>query len=68
MAEPYPMRQAILDALKTAAPRPKTPTYQNVSTLISAALSPPASIDPPATLDELREQITDALESKGVLP
>ncbi|MFG3438512.1 ABC transporter substrate-binding protein [Nonomuraea sp. NPDC047897] len=68
MAEPYPMRQAILDALKTAAPRPKTPTYQNVSTMISAALSPPAAIDPPATLGELREQIGEALRSQGVLP
>ncbi|WP_109530841.1 ABC transporter substrate-binding protein [Nocardia aurea] len=68
MAEPYPMRHAILDALKTAAPRPKTPTYQNVSTMISAALSPPAEIDPPVTLAELREQISAALQSKGVLP
>ncbi|WP_113701338.1 ABC transporter substrate-binding protein [Nonomuraea lactucae] len=68
MAEPYPMRDAILDALKTAAPRPKTPTYQNVSTMISAALSPPAEIDSPVTLAELREQISAALQSKGVLP
>ncbi|MEV0143491.1 MULTISPECIES: ABC transporter substrate-binding protein [unclassified Nonomuraea] len=68
MAGPYPMRQAILDALKTAAPRPKTPTYQNVSTTISAALSPPAAVDPPVTLAELREQISLALRSQGVLP
>ncbi|GAA2293669.1 ABC transporter substrate-binding protein [Nonomuraea roseoviolacea subsp. roseoviolacea] len=68
MAGPYPMRQAILDALKTAAPRPKTPTYQNVSTTISAALSPPASIVPPVTLARLREQIALALRSQGVLP
>ncbi|MEU7003788.1 ABC transporter substrate-binding protein [Nonomuraea sp. NPDC046570] len=68
MVRPYPMRQAILDALKSAAPRPKTPTYQNVSTVTSAILSPPAAIDPPATLAELREQIADALRSKGVLP
>ncbi|GAA4100688.1 ABC transporter substrate-binding protein [Nonomuraea soli] len=68
MAEPYPMRQAILDALKTAAPRPKTPTYQNVSTMISAILSPPAAIQPASTLVQLRQQISDALQSKGVLP
>ncbi|GAA0993798.1 ABC transporter substrate-binding protein [Acrocarpospora macrocephala] len=68
MARVYPMRQAILDALKTAAPRPKTPVYQNVSTVISAVLSPPAGIDPPVTLAELRRQVGDALQSKGVLP
>ncbi|MBW8483313.1 ABC transporter substrate-binding protein [Actinomadura parmotrematis] len=68
MAKAYPMKQAILDALKTAAPRPKTPTYQNVSTVTAVALSPPRSIDPPRTLSTLRSQITDALQSKGVLP
>ncbi|MFI6595690.1 ABC transporter substrate-binding protein [Nonomuraea sp. NPDC050536] len=68
MAKPYPMRQAILDALKTAAPRPKTPVYQNVSTVTSAILSPPAAIEPPTTLARLREQIADALQSRGVLP
>ncbi|GAA3234600.1 ABC transporter substrate-binding protein [Actinocorallia longicatena] len=68
MAKAYPMRQAILDALKTAAPRPKTPTYQNVSTVTAVTLSPPASIDPPSTLKTLDDLISDALQSKGVLP
>ncbi|GIH27194.1 sugar ABC transporter substrate-binding protein [Acrocarpospora phusangensis] len=68
LAQVYPMRQAILDALETAAPRPKTPVYQNVSTVIAAVLSPPAEIDPPVTLAALRRQISDALQSKGVLP
>ncbi|MGI5169376.1 ABC transporter substrate-binding protein [Spirillospora sp. CA-253888] len=68
MAKAYPMRDAIRQALKTAVPRPKTPTYQNVSTVTAVTLSPPASIDPSRTLATLREQITDALDSKGVLP
>ncbi|MFC5187496.1 ABC transporter substrate-binding protein [Actinomadura harenae] len=68
MAEAYPMRQAIMDALRTAAPRPKTPTYQNVSTVTAVTLSPPRSVDPPRTLRTLRSLIGDALESKGVLP
>ncbi|GAB2815128.1 ABC transporter substrate-binding protein [Actinocorallia aurea] len=68
MAEAYPMRDAILRALRTAAPRPKTPTYQNVSTVTAVTLSPPAVIDPPRTLATLRELIGDALQSKGVLP
>lgn len=68
MAEAYPMRQAILDALETAVPRPQTPTYQNVSTVAAEALSPPADIDPPETLATLRTQIAQALQSRGVLP
>ncbi|MDL4820685.1 ABC transporter substrate-binding protein [Actinomadura opuntiae] len=68
MAKAYPMRQAILDALKTAAPRPLTPTYQNVSTVAAETLSPPSAIDPPRTLGTLRGLIEDALQSKGVLP
>ncbi|ROO91239.1 carbohydrate ABC transporter substrate-binding protein (CUT1 family) [Actinocorallia herbida] len=68
MAEAYPMRDAILKALRTAAPRPKTPTYQNVSTVTAVTLSPPAAIDPPRTLATLKELIGDALQSKGVLP
>ncbi len=68
MAEPYPMRDAILDELKKSAPRPITPAYQNASTLISTILSPPASIDPRATADRLRTELQDALDSKGVLP
>lgn len=68
MAEPYPMRDAILDALKTAAPRPVTPVYQNVSTVTSALLAPPAGIDPSEDEQRLATQLADALESKGVLP
>jgi multiple sugar transport system substrate-binding protein len=68
MEDTYPMADAILDGLKNAAPRPVTPVYQNVSTVTSAALSPPGAIDPKASLDTLREQIQQALDSKGVLP
>ncbi|WP_018656515.1 ABC transporter substrate-binding protein [Actinomadura flavalba] len=68
MTQAYPMRDTILAALRTAAPRPKTPTYQNVSTVMAVALSPPAAIDPQGTLRTMREQIDDALQSKGVIP
>ncbi|GAA4915001.1 carbohydrate ABC transporter substrate-binding protein, CUT1 family (TC 3.A.1.1.-) [Stackebrandtia albiflava] len=68
MAEAYPMRDAILAALETAAPRPVTPVYQNVSTVTSALLSPPASIDPEPTAQAMRDQLVQALESRGVLP
>ncbi|WP_370970770.1 ABC transporter substrate-binding protein [Amycolatopsis sp. cg9] len=68
MAIKYPMRDSILEALKDAAVRPLTPAYQNLSTVMSKLLSPPAEIDPKATADKLREQLSDALQSKGVVP
>ncbi|ANZ36240.1 ABC transporter substrate-binding protein [Lentzea guizhouensis] len=68
MAEAYPMRDTIKDTLKNASVRPLTPAYQNASTVIATVLSPPASIDPKATGDRLREELQDALDSKGVLP
>ncbi|MFD9704904.1 ABC transporter substrate-binding protein [Lentzea sp. NPDC059081] len=68
MAEAYPMRDDIKKTLENASARPATPAYQNVSTVISTILSPPASIDPQATADRLRKELQDALDSKGVLP
>ena len=68
METTYPMRGAILDALKNAAVRPLTPAYQSLSTVISKVLSPPSKIDPQKTADELRSQLSDALQSKGVIP
>ncbi len=68
MAEAYPMRELILAELRDAATRPRTPAYQNISTVISTELSPPAAIRPERTADTLRSAVDDALESRGVLP
>lgn len=68
LAEAYPMRELILAELLDASTRPLTPAYQNVSTVISTALSPPSQIDPERTAARLRDQIQDALDSRGVLP
>jgi multiple sugar transport system substrate-binding protein len=62
------MRDTILEALKDAAVRPLTPAYQNASTVLSKVLSPPSAIDPQATANKLRGQLSDALQSKGVIP
>ena len=64
----YPMRDTILESLETAGIRPTTPFYQNVSTTTSSVLSPPRSIKPDSTLKRLTDEISDALNSKGVLP
>ncbi len=68
MSTAYPMKEAILEALQDAAVRPLTPVYQNLSTVTSKVLSPPADIDPQKTANRLRAELQKALESKGVLP
>jgi len=64
----YPMKDALLTELKNAVPRPVSPVYQNISTIVSTTLSPPQDINPQASADELRNSIKDAIEGKGILP
>ena len=64
----YPFSEDILGELKTAVPRPVTPLYQNISTIVSSTLSPPSGIQPDATAKELKSKIQDAIDGKGILP
>jgi len=64
----YPMKDVILEQLETAQPRPISPVYQNISTVVSTTLSPPAAINPQASAEELSTSIQDAIEGKGILP
>jgi multiple sugar transport system substrate-binding protein len=64
----YPMKADILAEMETAVPRPVTPLYQNISTIVSSTLSPPSAIDPEKTADELKEKIKQAIDGKGILP
>jgi multiple sugar transport system substrate-binding protein len=64
----YPMYKTLLDELNVAVARPKTPLYQNISTIVSTTLSPPDSIDPQATTEKLSGAISNALAGKGILP
>jgi multiple sugar transport system substrate-binding protein len=66
--EAYPMKDVMLQELENAVPRPVSPVYQNISTVLSTTLSPPAAINPPVSADELRTAIQDAIEGKGILP
>jgi multiple sugar transport system substrate-binding protein len=68
MAKAYPMKDDIKAELATAASRPITPAYQNISTIMQNLLSPPSAIEPRATAAAMRQAIQDALDSKGVLP
>lgn len=64
----YPFAQEIQTSLASAAVRPLTPFYQNLSIVISHAVSPPASINPESTEQTMVTQLKDALESKGLVP
>jgi multiple sugar transport system substrate-binding protein len=64
----YPFRKDIQTALQNASVRPKTPAYQNLSIVISHAVSPPSSINPGSTEKKITKQIKDALQSKGLIP
>jgi multiple sugar transport system substrate-binding protein len=64
----YPFHAEILTALQKASVRPKTPAYQNVSIVVSHAVSPPSSINPDSTEKTISSQIKDALASKGLIP
>ncbi|WP_309235572.1 ABC transporter substrate-binding protein [Streptomyces sp. TRM64462] len=64
----YPFADAIFQALENASVRPRTPAYQNVSIVISHTLSPPSAIDPRRSVRTIERQITDALESRGLIP
>ncbi|WP_354644495.1 ABC transporter substrate-binding protein [Kitasatospora camelliae] len=68
LTESYPFAAEVLAALDNASIRPQTPAYQNVSIAISHTLSPPAEIRPERTVADLRGQIEDALDSKGLIP
>jgi multiple sugar transport system substrate-binding protein len=66
--ESYPMYKEMLVELENAVPRPPSPVYQNISTILSTTLSPPAAINPQASADELRASIQDAIDGKGIVP
>jgi multiple sugar transport system substrate-binding protein len=62
----YPFAAEIADSLQRGGVRPKTPAYQSVSTAISTTLYPPSAAGP-GKLPQLRRQLQDAIESKGLI-
>jgi len=64
----YPFRKDILTALENASVRPQTPAYQNLSIVISHAVSPPTGVKAQSTANKITSQLKDALESKGLIP
>ena len=63
----YPFAAEIFDSLQRGGVRPKTPAYQSVSIAMQTTLYPP-SVAGPGKLPQLRSQLQDAIESKGLIP
>ena len=64
----YPFHADILKELQNASVRPKSPVYQVVSIDISHQISPASSINPTSTLQGLKGTLSNALQSKGLVP
>jgi multiple sugar transport system substrate-binding protein len=64
----YPFHADILKALENASVRPKSPVYQVVSIDISHLIAPPGGISPASTEKAMGSQLTNALQSKGLVP
>jgi multiple sugar transport system substrate-binding protein len=64
----YPFHADILKALQDASVRPKSPVYQVVSIDISHLVAPAVGINPSATEQSMVSQLSDALQSKGLVP
>ena len=66
----YPMADEIKRQLEPehAALRPKSPDYQAISTLLTAKLAPVGSWDPEVLVDQLAEQVQNAIDGKGLIP
>jgi multiple sugar transport system substrate-binding protein len=62
--------QLIKRSVEESGPRPTSPAYQDVSLAVQRSLHPPGKISPKdaaATYEELRSNLEDAVERKGLL-
>jgi multiple sugar transport system substrate-binding protein len=65
--ETFPMYDVIRDSLDQAAPRPRTPFYNEVSTGLQQTWYPPADVDPEVTPERSTTFITDVLRGERLL-
>jgi multiple sugar transport system substrate-binding protein len=63
----YPFAALIKKQLASAAVRPVTPAYADVSLAIAKAVSPPSSIKTNGFVNALRGPLSDALKSQALL-
>ena len=65
--EVLPFLPLMTEQLETAAPRPVTPSYNDLSLAVRQVLHPMRDIDPEQSYDELRDLLVRALNSQAVL-
>lgn len=65
--ETFPFADLLRETLRDAVQRPKTPLYVDVSLAISHTLHPMREIDPERDVNRLREAVSRALRSEGLL-
>jgi len=63
----FPFADTLLAALETAAQRPSTPLYNDISLAISRTLHPMNQINPDVDITRLRAMVRRALRSEGLL-
>ncbi|HEU4905266.1 MAG TPA: ABC transporter substrate-binding protein [Solirubrobacterales bacterium] len=71
VTEAFPgFAQLIKKSIEESGPRPTSPAYQDVSLAVQRSLHPPSKIDPAdaqSVYEELRDNLEDAVERKGLL-
>jgi multiple sugar transport system substrate-binding protein len=71
VTEAFPgFAQLVKRSIEESGPRPTTPAYQDVSLAVQRSLHPPSKIDPAdanSVYEELRDNLEDAVERKGLL-
>jgi trehalose/maltose transport system substrate-binding protein len=63
----FPMADLIRDSIDSAAPRPRTPYYTDVSAAVVRVFHPPSSIDPNRTPAAATKLIVDVLHDRVLL-
>ena len=63
----YPFAGLIRKQVNSGAVRPQTPAYADVSLAIAKTVSPPSTIQLNGFVNDLRQKLKDALDSKGLL-
>ena len=58
----FPFADLLRETLADGVPRPVTPAYSDISLAIQQTLHPPQDIDPPKTIEDLRDNIDTVSE------
>jgi multiple sugar transport system substrate-binding protein len=64
--EAYPYADLLFESIELGSVRPLNPAYNDISLAVQRTLHPPGSVEP-SKVDELREKVDDAVNSRGLL-